>query len=516
MSGSGDGVVSSVSEEGLLSLEEAIRFLNTSKPTLYRLLKQGDIKAMKAGRQWRFRKEDLLAYTQRDTVGAGAPSVDVSAELAFFESAAPVLEAGEQNPGSRPEVADQTEVLDPSAARIARLAQLLVVHALSVLASDIHLEPAREGEDTFLLLRYRVDGMLQEIRRMPLTLHESLIQRFKLMAEMNLTERRLPQDGRVSIRHQGKVYDLRMAILPTIFGEALTMRILDRSAVLMGLEKLGMYPEDLSRLKEALRQPQGLIVTTGPTGSGKSTLLYSCLHALADGRTKVLTIEDPVEYQLPFVTQSAVNRKVGLTFGGAIRAMLRQDPDVVMSSEVRDLETAERLIETALTGHLVLTALHPNVASETPQRLIDMGIEPFLVAQTLVCVIGQRLVRRICLECKAPVESSPSASSITRLRERAFVGGFEIPDNAVFYEGRGCEACRNTGYRGRIGLFEVLPIRPIMRNAIARRAPAEEISQLARGLSPVVRSLVADGARKAVDGLTTVEEVLRAAPFEGG
>ena len=292
------------------------------------------------------------------------------------------------------------------------------------------------------------------------------------------------------------------------------MRLLDRNSVLIGLEKLGMYPDDLARLQEALHQPRGLIVTTGPTGSGKSTLLYSCLRALADGQRKILTIEDPVEYQLPFVTQSAVNRKVGLTFPVALRAMLRQDPDVVMSSEVRDLETAERLIETALTGHLVLTALHPNVASETPQRLIDMGIEPFLVAQTLVCMIGQRLVRRICPDCKAPLETSTSSSSVTRLRERAFVGGFEVPEGAVFYEGRGCATCRNTGYRGRIGLFEVLPVRPIMRNAIARRAPAEEISQLARGLSPVVRSLVADGARKAVEGLTTVNEVLRVAPFE--
>ena len=474
--------------EELLSLDEAVKFLGTSKPTLYRLLGQDEIKGLKVGRQWRFRRADLTAYMERGPVAvAAAPKEDLDMELSFF---ADQLSEPEPDGSGDPE------------AKTVRLAHKIIQLAIQSKASDIHLDP---NADDFLL-RLRVDGVLQETRRLPASTRESLTAYFKTMAELDVSEKKLPQDGRIPVRHEGKDYDFRAAVLPSMHGESLTLRILARQDVLLGLDRLGITPEDLAQIRALLRRPNGIIVATGPNGAGKTTLLYSCLQEVAGVGKKTMTAEDPVEFLLPYTTQTQVNRKSGLSFPGILRSFMRSDPDVILVSEMRDPETVLLAVEVSLTGHLLLTALHAGDAPSALMRLMEMGIEPYLVGATVAGVIATRLVRRVCEGCKQAVDLSatPTLAYVTRL---AAEGGYEVPDAAAFVRGAGCEHCRGRGYRGRMGLYEVLPMTEDLAEAVLRRAPAEELADIAmeRGM----RTLLADGVRKAAEGLTTLEEVMR-------
>jgi len=474
--------------EELLSLDEAVKFLGTSKPTLYRLLGQDEIKGLKVGRQWRFRRADLTAYMERGPVAvAAAPKEDLDMELSFF---AAQLSEPEPDQSGDPET------------KTVRLAHKIIQLAIQSKASDIHLEPNNED----FLLRLRVDGVLQETRRLPSSTRESLTARFKTMAEMDTNEKRLPQDGRIPVRHEDKDFDFRVAVIPSMYGEAVTMRILARQDVLLGLDKLGIAPEDLHQIRGFMQQPNGIVIATGPTGAGKTTLLYSCLQEVVSVEKKTLTVEDPVESVLPYTTQTQVHKKAGLTFATVLRSFLRQDPDVILVSEMRDLETAQIAVEVSLTGHLLLTSLHTGDAPSALLRLLDMGIEPYLASATVAGVVATRLVRRVCDDCKQPVDLSaePTLGYIAQL---AAEGGYEIPADAVFVRGVGCEQCRGRGYRGRMGLYEVLPMTEALTEAVLRRAPVEELTDIAveRGM----RTLLADGVRKAAEGLTTIEEVMR-------
>jgi len=473
--------------EQLLSLDEAVRFLGTSKPTLYRLLGQDEIKGLKVGRQWRFRRADLVAYMERGPVAvAAAPKEDLDMELAFFNEQLSQEDADAGDPETK----------------TVRLAHKIMQLAIGAKASDIHLEP---NADDFLL-RLRVDGVLQETRRLPSSTRESLTARFKTMAEMDINEKRLPQDGRIPVRHEDKDFDFRVAVIPSMYGEAITMRILARQDVLIGLDKLGLAPEDLRQIRDLMHQPNGIVVATGPTGSGRTTLLYSCLRETADAEKKTLTVEDPVEFALPYTTQTQVNKRGGLTFPTVLRAFLRQDPDILLVGEMRDGETAQIAVEASLTGHLVLFPLHTGDAPSALLRLLDMGIEPYSISATVKGIVATRLVRRVCDGCKQPVDLSgePTLGYIARL---AAEGGYEIPDGAVFVRGTGCEQCRGRGYRGRTGLYEVLTMTEALAEAVLRRAPVEELTELA--VAGGMRTLLADGIRKAVEGQTTIEEVMR-------
>jgi type IV pilus assembly protein PilB len=388
-------------------------------------------------------------------------------------------------------------------APIIRVVNVIIQQAIKDRASDIHVEPDRRG----VRIRYRVDGVLHEVMRVPKYVHAPLISRIKIMGDMNIAERRLPQDGRIHVRHEGKEYDLRVSTLPTVFGEKCVMRILDQSSVLIGLNKLGMMPETQAELESVIVQPNGMILSTGPTGSGKTTTQYAILNKINSVEKNIITIEDPVEYQLPGLSQVHVNRKAGLTFASAMRSFLRQDPDIIMVGEIRDLETAETAVQASLTGHLVLSTLHTNDAPSAITRMMDMGVEPFLIASSVVAVLAQRLGRRICPNCKEPYK--PPAEALQRV-------GFNVEDmeNVVFYRGRGCEQCRHTGYRGRSGIFELMMITEEIQDLCVKRAPLSEIRNA--GLAYGMKTLKTDGFQKVLEGHTTVEEVMRVVFTAGG
>jgi type IV pilus assembly protein PilB len=380
---------------------------------------------------------------------------------------------------------------------IVRAANIIIQRAIDERASDIHVEPQIRN----VRVRYRIDGVLHEVLTLPKYIQAPLISRYKIMAEMNIAEKRLPQDGRIPIRYQNKDYDLRVSSIPTPLGEKIVMRILDKTSVLIGLNKLGFTPETQARLEELVMQPQGMVLSTGPTGSGKTTTQYSILHKLNSVEKNILTIEDPIEYQLPGISQVQVNRKAGLTFANALRAFLRQDPDIIMVGEMRDLETAEIAIEAALTGHLVLSTLHTNDAPSAVIRMIDMGVEPYLIAATVTGVLAQRLARRVCQKCKQPRE-------IRAADLRAFGFQVEDPDQMVtIWEGTGCEECRYRGYKGRIGIFELMVVNAEIAELIVRRAPLSDIKEAAKANG--MKELREDGLIKVLEGVTTPDEVRR-------
>jgi type IV pilus assembly protein PilB len=381
-------------------------------------------------------------------------------------------------------------------APIVRFVNLVLFQAVQDRASDIHFEPF---EDEFKI-RYRVDGALYEMTPPPKHLALPMISRIKVMANLNISERRLPQDGRISFPIAGKQIDLRVSCLPTQFGESVVLRILDRSAVNLDIEAL-KFPKYLyDYVNEAILQPNGIFIVTGPTGSGKTTTLYSCLRKVNTIDTKLLTAEDPVEYDIEGIMQVAINEAVGMTFGKALRAFLRQDPDVIMVGEMRDLETSQIAIQASLTGHLVLSTLHTNDAPGAVTRLMDMGVEPFLISSTLQAVLAQRLVRTICQKCRTPFE--PTESQLTLLN----LSPHDIGDK-VFYYGRGCTVCNDTGYKGRKGIYELLVCNDPIRNLINERAPSVVLRQKAVELGMV--TLREDGLRGIFDGDTTIEEVVK-------
>jgi type IV pilus assembly protein PilB len=379
---------------------------------------------------------------------------------------------------------------------IIRFVNLVLFQAVQDRASDIHFEPF---EDEFKI-RYRVDGALYEMSPPPKHLALPVISRLKVMANLDISERRMPQDGRISMQIAGRNIDLRVSTLPTQFGESVVLRVLDRAAVNLDIKTLGLPKAIHEYVMEAIQQPNGIFVVTGPTGSGKTTTLYSCLRNINSIDAKLLTVEDPVEYDIEGIMQVAVNDAVGMTFSKALRAFLRQDPDIIMLGEMRDLETSQIAIQASLTGHLVLSTLHTNDAPGAVTRLIDMGVEPFLISSTLMAVLAQRLVRTVCKKCRTPFEPTETQLSLLNLSPH------DIGDK-VFYYGRGCANCNDTGYRGRRGIFELLVASESIRLLINERAPTVVIRQKAVELGMV--TLREDGLRGIFDGDTTIEEVVK-------
>ncbi len=387
-------------------------------------------------------------------------------------------------------------------APIVRVVNLIISQAISDKASDIHIEP----EAKQVRVRYRVDGVLHNVMNPPKHIQAPMVSRIKIMANLDIAERRVPQDGKIHLRHDNREYDLRVSTCPTVHGEKVVMRILDKSSVLLGLNKLGFYPEIQKEFEECVEKPYGMILVTGPTGSGKSTTLYATMNKLNTESVNIMTIEDPVEYQIPGLNQVQVNEKAGLTFAGALRSFLRQDPDIILVGEIRDTETAQIAIEAALTGHLVLSTLHTNDAAGAITRLIEMGIEPFLCASSVIAVQAQRLARLICPNCKESY--TPPLESIKQFGLAAFTDA-----DISFYRGRGCDHCKMTGYRGRTGIFELLVITDRIRSLILQRASTSEIRQA--GIEEGMRTMQDDGLRKVLDGITTIEECLRVVYIEG-
>jgi type IV pilus assembly protein PilB len=382
------------------------------------------------------------------------------------------------------------------AAPIVKFVNLVLFQAVQDRASDIHFEPF---EDEFRI-RYRVDGALYEMAPPPKHLAVPVTSRLKVMANLNISERRMPQDGRMTFSMGNRMIDLRVSCLPTQFGESVVLRVLDRSAVNLEIESLGLPKFIYDYLCEAITRPNGIVIATGPTGCGKTTTLYSCLRRVNTIDSKLLTAEDPVEYDIEGIMQVAINEHVGLTFSKALRSFLRQDPDVIMVGEMRDLETAQISIQASLTGHLVLSTLHTNDSPGAVTRLIDMGVEPFLISSTLVAVVGQRLVRTICKSCRTPFEPTETQLALLNLSPH------DLGDK-TFYYGRGCSACNDTGYRGRKGIYELLVINDAIRALINERAPTVVLRQKAIELGMV--TLREDGLRSIFDGDTTIEEVVK-------
>lgn len=369
-----------------------------------------------------------------------------------------------------------------------KLAWSLVEQAVTAGASDLHLEPMRDA----VRVRIRVDGLLRELVRLPLAAHSTLVTQLKVAANMDIAEKRVPQDGRIALELDGRSVDMRLSTLPTTLGEKIAIRLLAQQELLQ-LEELGFTQANLASYRRLFTQPNGLILLTGPTGSGKTSTLYATLAELDEATRNIITLEDPVEYSLPGINQVAVNRRSGMTFAKGLRAIVRQDPDVIMLGEIRDEETAGIAVQAALTGHLVLSTLHTNSAAGAVYRLLDMGIAPYLLAAALRGVVAQRLVRRLCPACRRQRTATAA--------ERSFLGA------AIVWEQQGCEQCQAAGYRGRVAVQEVLPLTTSLQQLVLQRAPVEKLEQAARAEG--LRSLAEDAAAKALDGLTTVQELWR-------
>ena len=384
-------------------------------------------------------------------------------------------------------------------APIVKFVNLLIAQACSDRASDIHVEPTEHD----LRIRFRVDGVLHEVMHSPRSIQGGVISRLKVMADINIAERRIPQDGRISLNVSGKAIDLRVATLPTVYGEKVVMRILDKTRAQLSLPDLGFHPAVLPRFEACFRKPYGTILVTGPTGSGKSTTLYATLNVLNSPDKNVITVEDPVEYRLPGVNQIQVNPKAGLTFASALRSILRADPDIVLVGEIRDRETAMIAVEASLTGHLVLSTLHTNDAASTPMRMVEMGVEPFLVVSALDCVVAQRLARKLCDRCREEYE--PTHAELTEAGWPAALLKADGPP--MLYRAIGCAACSRTGYRGRLAVHEVMVMSEEISRMVVERYSSDDIKKTA--LSQGMLTLREDGLVKVAQGKTTLEELFR-------
>jgi type IV pilus assembly protein PilB len=385
---------------------------------------------------------------------------------------------------------------------VVRFTNSVFVDAIKLKASDIHVEPQKNA----VVIRYRIDGIMREIMQTDKHVHSSLVSRIKVLSDMDISVRRRPQDGRAQVRYEDKAFDMRVSSIPTSYGEKITIRILNPDAAKLPLEAIGLQKTSLALLEKALGRPQGIMLVTGPTGSGKSSTLYSCLNRLNSPEVNIITVEDPVEFDVDGINQVNISPKAGITFAAGLRSILRQDPDIVMVGEIRDSETAGIAGEAAQTGHLVLSTLHTNNAPAAVTRMMDLGVDAFILSDSLLITVAQRLVRKICDACKVPDPLSPRflqqlPSDIAAAR------------NVVFYKGQGCDACRFTGYTGRLGVFEVLDVTPAIQEGIALRKSALELKQVAAGEG--FQSLFMDGIAKAIQGLTSVEEIFRVAPPRG-
>jgi type IV pilus assembly protein PilB len=394
-------------------------------------------------------------------------------------------------------------VADDSDAPVVKLCNLIIQEAVSLRASDIHIEPFADR----IRIRYRIDGILVERDSPPRRLLAAMNSRLKIMGGMDIAEKRRPQDGRIKMPIQGRHYDLRVSFLPTNSGQSCVMRILDRGSIQVSVKELGFAADDYARFQNIIKRPNGIFLVTGPTGSGKTTTLYAALNELNRPDRKIITAEDPVEYYLPGINQVEVKHSIGLDFARIIRAMLRQAPNIILVGEIRDHETAEIAVQASLTGHLVFSTLHTNDAPSAITRLVDIGVQPFLVASSLIAVMAQRLVRIVCPKCKEPED--PPASEIK-------AAGF-TPEHlkaATFMRGRGCNHCNHTGYRGRLGIFEMMRMTGAMREMTFKREPTQNIRRQSRLLG--MRTLLEDGLQKALKGITTLEEVLSSCHHEPG
>jgi excisionase family DNA binding protein len=479
----------------VLDLKAAADFLKVSKPTFYRWLAQGKIKGSKAGTQWRFYRSDLESFMQSAEPSAlqvDADSLRQAVDAAREAKGLPRIDWSWPGPLG---IGADSEA--PEERTLVRVVEMLMTDAIEARASDIHMDVERDR----VWVRYRVDGVLSEVMSLPKEAGRPIVSRLKLLADCEVGERRVPQHGRIRISYQGREYDLRTATFPAVFGESIVLRILDQSSVLIGLEKLGFPAATREAFERVLRVPQGLVIVTGPAGSGRTTTLYSALNLLKDPEKKIVTIEDPVEYQLGGVMQMHVNRKAGMPFDIGMRYLVRGDPDIILVGELRDQGTAEACMAAALTGHLVLTAMLPPTAPEVITRLLDMGLEPFMVGASVKAVLAQRLVRRVCPNCTG--EYRPNPETLKRLERQA---GMDL-SHAVFHRGSGCAECRGFGYKRRTALFELMEVDEVMREMIVGRASAAEIRQ--RAVQAGMITLLRDGIEKATQGVTTIDEVLR-------
>jgi general secretion pathway protein E len=428
-------------------------------------------------------EEDLDAAIRR-TFAASESVVELVKDL--DGTLDPATESGDDTLADARDLANQPPVI--------RFVNLLIREAYETRASDIHLESTRDG----LLARFRVDGVLANVPSPPKGLQAAVISRVKLLAELDIAERRAPQDGRIRVRLEERELDLRVSTVPTLYGESVVLRLLDRGGQPVALDELGMAPKTLETFRRLAERPHGILLATGPTGSGKTTTLYAALGLRRRTAEKIVTVEDPVEYHFDGVTQVPVNVKAGMTFAGALRSILRQDPDVLMVGEMRDGETAGIAVQAALTGHLVFSTLHTNDAASAITRLVDLKVEPYLIAATVDAVLAQRLVRKVCAECRERYKPDPASIALL---------AHQPVKQLVLERGRGCPACRGTGYRGRLGIFELLIVTEDVKQAFLRTPDASALRDIAA--TEGMRTLRADGWAKVQAGITTVEEVLR-------
>jgi type IV pilus assembly protein PilB len=445
--------------------------------------------------------DDIRAISKKDVRTVVATKVDVHNAINRnyrLENAAESLveEASAEAAGDH-NLDDVESSGSAEDAPIIKLVNLLITQAANDRASDIHVEPGERS----LRVRYRIDGVLHEVMNPPKSVQSGMVSRLKIMADIDIAERRIPQDGRIGIVVQGRQIDIRVATLPTVHGEKVVMRLLDKSSVLLKLQDLGFEADNFTRFQESYKKPYGCILVTGPTGSGKSTTLYATLNILNRPEVNIITVEDPVEYKLAGVNQVQTNPKAGLTFASALRSILRSDPDIVLVGEIRDRETAQIAVEAALTGHLVLSTLHTNDAPSAMTRLTEMGIETFLVASAIDAVLAQRLARRLCEKCKEPYV--PTEDELTQAKF-PFDEDEELPK---LYRPVGCSACGKTGYKGRVALHEVMAVTEEVERLVVERASSEEIAKIAREQG--MATLRDDGFAKVLNGVTSIEEVLR-------
>lgn len=397
------------------------------------------------------------------------------------------------------DAADISAITESEEAPVIALVNLIILRAVKENASDVHIEPF--GEDT-LKVRYRIDGILHDVMSLPRNLQLAVVSRIKIMSDLDIAERRLPQDGRIQVNVGEKKINIRVSILPAVTGESAVLRILDPSSILLELDSLGFSPEILPSFLSLIKKPNGIILVTGPTGSGKSTTLYTTLNLLNSTEKKIMTIEDPVEYRLKGISQVQAKPKIGLTFAAGLRSFLRQDPDIMLVGEIRDKETAEIAVQAALTGHIVLSTLHTNDAPSSVVRLVDMGIEPFLISSSVIGIIAQRLVRKICPKCKKEIKITPDIEKI--------LNEYEIGNNEItLYKGEGCPYCKDTGYKGRVAIFELMVITENIREMIIKKVSTGKLREAA--VKEGMCLLKLDGIKKVCEGVTTIDEVLRVA-----
>src|SRR5712692_5663746 len=446
-----------------------------------------------------FALDDIRTITGMDIQPVVATAADIDAAIRKYAR----MDGSVEEMASEAALAVENDVLDDERlaavedAPIVKMVNLLVTQAIGDRASDIHIEPTERD----VRIRYRVDGVLHEVMRSPKNIQAGLISRMKIMADLNIAERRIPQDGRIGLTVAGKSIDLRVATLPTVFGEKVVIRILDKSSVLLRLDDLGFLEGSFKRYEEAYTRPYGAILVTGPTGSGKSTTLYATLNIINRVDRNIITVEDPVEYRLPGINQMQIHPKAGLTFASALRSILRADPDIILVGEIRDRETAMIAIESALTGHLVFSSIHTNDAPSSLPRLVEMGVETYLVASAIDCVVAQRLARQLCPKCKQAYKPEVAELADARFPEESW------EDIKELFRATGCAACAKTGYRGRMGLYEVMPVTEEIERMTVERVSSEELRRSAKNAGMI--ELRDDGLMKVRSGLTSLQEILR-------